>query len=124
MHHFKFIRGRYAKSILAIIHGLYFLKNFICFFLFYFFSVFFFFVFFFFFALFSFIQRNIRYVAVFRTVDIVKERSCAMLLLNILIYNKITKQTVKSAVHVQNKSGLNMLQFKINHVLSRIKHNS
>ena len=47
-----------------------------------------------------------------------------MLLLNILIYNKITKQTVKSAVHVQNKSGLNMLQFKINHVLSRIKHNS
>ena len=35
--HFKFIRGRYAKSILAIIPGLYFLKNFICFFFFFFF---------------------------------------------------------------------------------------
>ena len=47
-----------------------------------------------------------------------------MPLLNILIYNKIIKQTVKSAVHVQNMSGLNMLQVKINYVLSRIKHNS
>ena len=33
----KFIRDRYAKSILAIIPGLYFLKNFICFFFFFFF---------------------------------------------------------------------------------------
>ena len=32
VHHFKFIRGRYAKSILAIIPGLYFLKNVIWFF--------------------------------------------------------------------------------------------
>ena len=49
-----------------------------------------------------------------------------MPLLNILIYNKIIKQTVKPAVHVQNMSGLNlnMLQFKVNYVLSRIKHNS
>ena len=117
MHHFKFIRGHYAKSILAIIPGLYFLKNVICFFFFVFFSSFCF-------AFFSFIQRNFRYVAVFRTVDIVKERSCAMSLLNILIYNKIIKQTVKQAVHVQNMSGLNMLQFKVNYVLSRIKHNS
>ena len=47
-----------------------------------------------------------------------------MPLLNILIYNKIIKQTVKPAVHVQKMSGLNMLQFKVNYVLSRIKHNS
>ena len=47
-----------------------------------------------------------------------------MPLLNILIYNKIIKQTVKLPVHVQNMPGLNMLQFKVNHVLSRIKHNS
>ena len=47
-----------------------------------------------------------------------------MPLLNILIYNKIIKQTVKTAVHVQKMSGLNMLQFKVNCVLSRIKHNS
>ena len=38
--------------------------------------------------------------------------------LNILIYNKIIKQTVKPAVHVQNKSGLNMLQFEVNYVWS------
>ena len=44
--------------------------------------------------------------------------------LNILIYNKIIKQTVKPAVYVQNMSGFNMLQFKVNNVLSRIKHNS
>ena len=44
--------------------------------------------------------------------------------LNILIYNKIIKQTVKTTVHVQNMSGLDMLQFKVNYVLSRIKHNS
>ena len=47
-----------------------------------------------------------------------------MPLLNILIDNKIIKRTVKPAVHVQNMSGLHMLQFKINYVLSRIKHNS
>ena len=47
-----------------------------------------------------------------------------MPLLNILIYNKIIKQTVKPAVHVHYMSGLNMLQFKVNYVLSRIKHNS
>ena len=47
-----------------------------------------------------------------------------MLLLSILIYNEIIKQTVKPAVHIQNMSGLNMLQFKVNYVLSRIKHNS
>ena len=47
-----------------------------------------------------------------------------MPLLNILIYNKIIKQTVEPAVHVQNMSGLIMLQFKVNCVLSRIKHNS
>ena len=46
------------------------------------------------------------------------------LLNNILIYHKIIKQTVKSSVHVQNMSGLNMLQFKVNYVLSRTKHNS
>ena len=39
-----------------------------------------------------------------------------MPLLNILIYNKIIKQTVKPAVHVQNMSGLDMLQFKVNYV--------
>ena len=55
---------------------------------------------------------------------VVKERSCAMPLLNILIYNNIIKQTVKPAVHVQNMSGLNMLQFKVNCVLPHIKHNS
>ena len=44
--------------------------------------------------------------------------------LNILIFNKIIKQTVKPAVHVQNMSALNLLQFKVNYVLSRIKHNS
>ena len=43
-----------------------------------------------------------------------------MPLLNILIYNKIIKQTVKPAVHVQNTSGLNMLQFKVNYVLSQL----
>ena len=32
VHHFKFIQGHYAKSILAIIPGLYFRKNFIVFF--------------------------------------------------------------------------------------------
>ena len=58
----------------------------------------------------------------FRTVEIVKERSCAMPLFKILISNKIIKQTVKPAVHVQNMSGLKMLQG--NYVLSRIKHNS
>ena len=47
-----------------------------------------------------------------------------MPLLNILIYIKLTKQTVKPAIHVQTMSGLNMLQFKVNFVLSRIKHNS
>ena len=47
-----------------------------------------------------------------------------MSLLNILIYNKIIKQTVKPAVHVQNLSGLIILQFKVNYVLSRIQHNS
>ena len=47
-----------------------------------------------------------------------------MPLLNIPICNKIIKQTVKLAVHIQNMSGLNMLQFKVNYVLSRIKHNS
>ena len=47
---------------------------------------------------FSFIYRNFKYVAVFRTVEIVKERSCAMPLLDILIYNKIIKQIVKPAV--------------------------
>ena len=47
-----------------------------------------------------------------------------MPLLNLLIYNKIIKQAVKQAVHVQNMSGLNMLQFKVNYVLSRIKHHS
>ena len=44
--------------------------------------------------------------------------------LNILIYNKIIRQTAKPAVHVPNMSGLNMLQFEVNCVLSRIKHNS
>ena len=44
--------------------------------------------------------------------------------LNILIYDKIIKQTAKPAVRVQNMSGLNMLQFGVNYVLSRIKHNS
>ena len=47
-----------------------------------------------------------------------------MPLLDILIYNKIIKQTVKPAIHVQNMSDLNMLQFKENYVLSCIKHNS
>ena len=44
--------------------------------------------------------------------------------LNVLIYNKRIKQTVKPADHVQNMSGLNMLQFEVNYVLSRIQHNS
>ena len=47
-----------------------------------------------------------------------------MPLLNILIYNKIIEQTVKPAVHVQNMPCLIMLQFKVDYVLSRIKHNS
>ena len=47
-----------------------------------------------------------------------------MPLLNIPIYNKIIKQTVKPVVHVQNMSGFNMLQFTVNYVLSHIKHNS
>ena len=45
-----------------------------------------------------------------------------MPLLNMLIYNKIIKQTAKRVVHVQNMSSLSMLQFKVNYVLSRIKH--
>ena len=53
--------------------------------------------------------------------------------LNKLIYDKIIKYTdllqnnqanSQTTVHVQNMSGLNMLQFKVNYVLSRIKHNS
>ena len=44
--------------------------------------------------------------------------------LNILIYNKIIKQNAKPAVHVQNMSDLNMIQYEVNYVLSRIKHNS
>ena len=90
--------------------GLFFLRNFI----------------FFFFILFCIVQlfqQNFRYVAVFGSEEIVKERSCAMSSLNILIYNKIIKQTVKPAVHVQNMTNLNMLQFEVNYVLSRIKHN-
>ena len=47
-----------------------------------------------------------------------------MPLFDIMIYNKTIKQTVKPAVCVLNMSGLNMLQFKVNYVLSRIKHNS
>ena len=47
-----------------------------------------------------------------------------MPLLKIPISKKIIKQTVKSAVHVQNMPGLKMLQFEVNYVLSRIKHNS
>ena len=47
-----------------------------------------------------------------------------MPLLNILNYNKIIKQTVKPAVHVQNMSGHIMLQFKISYALSHIKHSS
>ena len=46
-----------------------------------------------------------------------------MPLLNILIYYKIIKKTVKPAVYVQTMSGLHMLQFKVNYILSRIKHN-
>ena len=46
-----------------------------------------------------------------------------MPLLNILIYDKIIKQTVKPAVHVQNLSGLNMLTIRGKLCLSRIKHN-
>ena len=60
----------------------------------------------------------------FRTVEIVKERSWAMPFFNILIYNKVINQTAKPAVHVQNMSGLNILQIEVNYVLSRIKHNS
>ena len=87
-------------------------------------SVFFFFFFFCSFCILQLYITNFKYVAVLRTVDIVKERNCAMSLLDILIYNKIITQTVKPAVHLQNVSGLNMLQFKVNYVLSRIKHNS
>ena len=47
-----------------------------------------------------------------------------MPLLNILINNKTIKQTVKLAAHALNMSGFNMLQCKVNYVLSRIKHNS
>ena len=36
-----------------------------------------------------------------------------MPLLNILIYDKIIKQTVKPAVKVQNMPGLSMLQFEV-----------
>ena len=43
-----------------------------------------------------------------------------MPLLSILIYNKIIKQTVKPAIHVQNMPGLNMLQFETIYVCSRI----
>ena len=39
-----------------------------------------------------------------------------MPLLNIPIYNKIIKQTVKPVVHVQNMSGFNMLQFTVNYI--------
>ena len=60
----------------------------------------------------------------YRTVEIVKERSWAMPSLNILIHNKLIKQTAKPVVNVQNMSGLNMLQFQVNYVLSRMKRNS
>ena len=79
------------------------------------------FCFFLFFAFFSFIYQNFRYVAVFRTVEIAKERSCDIPSLNKLIYNKIIKQTAKPAAHVQNMSGLDMLQFEVKYVLSRIQ---
>ena len=58
-----------------------------------------------------------------RTVEIVKERNCVMSSLHILVYNKRIKKKVNPA-HVQNMSGLNMLQFEVHNVLSRIKHNS
>ena len=45
-----------------------------------------------------------------------QNREAAMPSLNIPIYNKIIKQTVKPAVHVQNMSGRIMLQFEINYV--------
>ena len=57
--------------------------------------------------------------AVFRTVEIIKERSCAVPSLNMLIYNKIIKQTSKPVVHIQNMSSLTMLQLEVNYVLSR-----
>ena len=56
------------------------------------------------------------YFAIFGIVETVKERSCAMASLNILIYNKIIKQAVKPAVQVQNMSGLNMLRFEVNYL--------
>ena len=55
-----------------------------------------------------------------RTVGIVKERSCAVTSLNMLIYNKIIKQASKPDLHVQIMSSLNMLQLEVNSVLSRI----
>ena len=70
----------------------------------------------------TFILQNFRDVAIFRTVEIVKERSCAILSLNILMYNKIIKQTAKPVVLFQNMSSLNLLLFEVNYVLSRIKH--
>ena len=82
VHHFMFIRGRYAKSMLAVIPGAVLFQKF-----YFFFS--------FLFCLFQLYIKKFQYVAVLRTGEIIKERSCAIPTLIILIYNKIIKQTVK-----------------------------
>ena len=54
--------------------------------------------------------------------EIVKESSWAVLSLNMLINNKISKQTAKLVVHVQDMSSHYTLHFDENYYLSRIKH--
>ena len=51
---------------------------------------------------------------------------CFFFLHSSALYNEILGMllSLEPAVHVQNMSGLNMLQFKVNYILSRIKHNS
>ena len=88
VYHFKFIRGRYAKSMLAIISGALLSQKFYLFFPLFVFH-------------FSALYNKLSGMLLsFRSVEIVKERSCAMPSLNILMYNKIIKHTAKPAVHV------------------------
>ena len=75
VHHFKFIRGRYARLMLAIISGALPSQKF-------------YFLFFFLFCIFQFYITKFQVCCCFRTVEIVKERSCAMPLLKYLFLIK------------------------------------
>ena len=77
-----------------------------------------FFYLFIFFCIFTFIYQNFIYVTVYRTIEIVKDCSCALPLLNMLMYSKI----IKLFVHVQNMPTFYTLLIEVDFILSRIKH--